>query len=122
MQVHVHCKILVLVRPAFGRQATAVTHSLQAATRSWLDLEHVSAGCRLVMLTNNDTSLAQLQALVPQVFGVLKPQLVKVGSTSRPRVVPVVCVYSSCKKHLLHDRYPVLPVSLSHAMYLAVHA
>ena len=37
-----------------------------------------SAGCRLVLLTSSDMSVAQLQAMVPLTLGSLKQQLLKV--------------------------------------------
>lgn len=37
-----------------------------------------NAGCRLVLLTSKDMTVAQLQAMVPVTLGSLKQQLLKV--------------------------------------------
>lgn len=52
-----------------------------------------NAGCRLVLLTNSDMTVTQLQAMVPVTLGSLKQQLLKVRAQRR-LVTNCVCSMS----------------------------
>ncbi|KAA6428871.1 MAG: hypothetical protein FRX49_00981 [Trebouxia sp. A1-2] len=57
-----------------------------SSEKSWyLMLASLTAGCRLVLLTDNDISVAQLQVLVLAAFRTLKPQLLKASKAAVSR-------------------------------------